>query len=136
MEENQDLQTSDFALEVEETIATVKESQDLETSDFALEVEETIASVEESQDLQRSDFALEEVSETIASVEEKQEDQKDLFESWADTPSEKTNPDQEPSVTTEDLAADLEAQKEILEEPAPKPVRKGLAALLFRRFIP
>jgi len=83
-----------------------------------------------------SHHGLDEVEEKITAVEENQKDQKDLFENWADTPSEKANPDQEPSVTTEDLATDLEAEKEVPEEPAPKPVRKGLAALLFRRFIP
>ena len=136
-EDSQDIEESDsISVVVSETIDTIEDNQDIEESDSSsVAISETIEMPEDSQDLEESPSVA--ISETIdETVSDSQDSQKDLFDNWQDTSSE-THTDQEPSVTTEELTQDFEAEKEVQEEPTPpKPVRKGLAALLFRRFIP
>ncbi|MGA1411741.1 MAG: hypothetical protein ACO37W_18655, partial [Prochlorotrichaceae cyanobacterium] len=60
----------------------------------------------------------------------------DLFDDWKDTsPDTIAEEDQPASVTAEELAQDFAGETEPPEDTPAKPVRKGLAALLFRRFI-
>ena len=145
-ETNQDLEESESTVESAETIATVGEtSQDLEEPISSLtniegsqESAVEISSSEEAIDLTSSTSDITEtLSDSLsASNQAVSENQKDLFDNWQDTSPEEANTDQEASVTTEDLPQDVEAEEKVEEEPAPKPFRKGLAALLFRRFIP
>ncbi|MGA0198973.1 MAG: hypothetical protein ACO3NK_07580, partial [Prochlorotrichaceae cyanobacterium] len=60
----------------------------------------------------------------------------DLFDDWKDTAPETIVGDDPPaSVTAEELAQDFDKETKPEEGAVPEPVRKGLAALLFRRFI-